>query len=453
MKVAAKEDKPMKTVKQYSRKLSSEVIGQFLEIAEDFGKTKNYVHKRFSGIKSLNMLGTGYDVMAAMRKSGLRQQLNCPSTYFDCAVLDAARDIKSVWALLRLDLRKIVEKNNNLTVDEKRYIYYIFDHDNLYYSVLNRKTTDSLNPKFQELGVNRLNNLIRRMTRKHKPNIEVISKNYNIFKAAPNGYRYDDNGIYLASKQKRKRIFIPLRDNRIFLGKVITFLINEDYIELRIPIEVKVKYHEDYVNTVFISIGYNDMFTLSNGNMYGKSLGDFVSPALDDINAKKSQRGKIIGAIAKKKDVGDRKTADRMSANNLGTKKLEEKKRRDRARITGFINTEINRMLKSEKPCKIVIVKKPPRNLSGFNKKTRIRFTGGYDGYIRKKLKSKCSENNILMQEIGVKGIGKLCCTCGSEGSRSGNYFKCDFCQTRILYTLNSAKNIEKTFRMYHGEE
>lgn len=451
--MAAKEDKPMKTVKQYSKKLSKEVISRFIEIAEDFGKVKGYVHKRFSGIKSINMLGTGYDVIAAMRKSGLRQSLNYPSTYFDCAVLDAARDIKSVWAVLRLNLRSLIENDDNLSVDEKRYIYYIFNYDSLYYSVLNRKPINSLNPIFRKLDINRLNNLIRRLTRKYKPNIGANFKNCRTFKAAPNGYKYEDNGIYLASRQKRKRIFVPLRDSRTFSGKVITFFVNDDYIELRVPVEMKVKYRKNYVNVVFVSIGYGDMFTLSNSNVYGRSLNDYISSVLCDISVKRSERGKIIGVAAKKKNSGDIKAADKISANNLGTKKFHRKKRKNKARITGFINAEINRMLKNEKPCKIVTLKKPPQNLTNLNKRTRIGFIGGYDSYIREKLKSKCVQNDISIEEIGVKGVGKFCCVCGKEGSRSGICFKCNFCETRIPYMLNSAKNIEKAFRMYHGEE
>lgn len=54
-------------------------------IASDCSKVKNYAYNRYSGIKSIDKLFPGYEILNEMRAGGMRQQLNLPVVYFETA--------------------------------------------------------------------------------------------------------------------------------------------------------------------------------------------------------------------------------------------------------------------------------------------------------------------------------------------------------------------------------
>lgn len=56
-----------KTIFQYSDVLPDETIDFLKDIANDYGKVKNYIYKRYSGLNSLDKLTPGYDVLNEMR--------------------------------------------------------------------------------------------------------------------------------------------------------------------------------------------------------------------------------------------------------------------------------------------------------------------------------------------------------------------------------------------------
>lgn len=99
-----------KTVLQYSTNLPDETIGELKKIALDYNKVRNYVYSRYSGINSLNKLIPGYTVLNEMRYCGLRQQLNLPVVYYELAIFDALRDIKSMWSNLKDRIAALVKK-------------------------------------------------------------------------------------------------------------------------------------------------------------------------------------------------------------------------------------------------------------------------------------------------------------------------------------------------------
>ena len=118
-----------------------------------------------------------------------------------------------------------------------------------------------------DIDVEHLNNLLRRLTRKYLSKPEAGST--ECFSMTPSGYTYKSGAICLASRTAGKRIPLPLKDSKI-CDRQIRVCIKKDYVALAIPLETKIRKHRDYASTVYIHIGYQDMFTLSNGNVYGQ---------------------------------------------------------------------------------------------------------------------------------------------------------------------------------------
>lgn len=442
-----------KTIWQYSEPLSGETLEFLRGIAQDYCKIKNYTYKRYSGIRSLDRLTPVFDIMSELRHSGIRTQLGLPSAYFDPAIVDAAADIKGMWGMLKNKLGTLITANENLSEEDRIYLRTVMRLDRIYAAVLRREEYEM--PKKAEgfdIDIERLNNLLCRLTRKYLTKPEAVSTDY--FSIAPSGYTYRDGAIYVSSRTPGKRVRIPLKDDQI-CSRQIRLYVKEDYAAIALPVETKIRKHKDYSNTVYIHIGYQDMFTLSDGTVYGQSLGSMTSAETQRLTDKNRERARMRTVYQQSIKSDDRKKADSMEINNLGTRKYDSRKQRERAKTETFINTEINRMLASEKPCRIVITRPVTINKTKFaSKSSNRKMTRSFNGYIRDRLSYKCRINSIELVEINSKGTGSKCSECGAEGKRTQDGFQCPECGYESAISINGAKNIELKYKIkYSGKK
>lgn len=431
-----------KTVWQYSETLPKDTMEFLKGIALDYSKIKNYTYKRYSGIKSLGRLTPVFDIMSEVRHSGIRTQLGLPSAYFDPAIIEAVADIKGMWGMLKNKIGTLITANETLSDEDRIYLRTVLKLDKIYAAVLCHENYEM--PKKAEgldIDAERLNNLLRRLTRKHLAKPKTGST--DCFSIAPSGYAYRDGAICIASRTAGQRIPLPLKDDRI-CDRQIRICIKKDYAALAIPVETKIRKHKDYGSTVYIHIGYQDMFTLSNGNVYGQSLGGMTSQETQRLTEKNKGRAKMRTAYRHSMESGDSKRADSIESNNLGTEKYDRRKEKERAKTQTFINTEINRMFAAEKPERIVITKSVTVGKTKLPSKSANRkITRNFNGYIRERLSYKCRLHSIELVEINSKGTGVICSCCGAEGKRQPDGFWCPDCGYKAAISLNSAKNIE----------
>ncbi len=434
-----------KTIWQYSETLPESTMEFLRGIALDYSKVKNYVYKRYSGIKSLGRLTPVFDIMSEVRHSGIRAQLGLPSAYFDPAIIEAVADIKGMWGMLKKRIGTLITVNENLGDADRIYLRTVLKLDKIYAAVLCHEQYEM--PRKAEkldIDVEHLNNLLRRLTRKYLSKPEAGST--ECFSMTPSGYTYKSGAICLASRTAGKRIPLPLKDSKI-CDRQIRVCIKKDYVALAIPLETKIRKHRDYASTVYIHIGYQDMFTLSNGNVYGQSLGDMTSLETQRLTVKNKERAVMRAAYRQSVESGDRERAGSIESNNLGTQKYDRRKEKERSKTQSFINTEINRMFASEKPQRIVITKPITINKTKLPSKTANRnMTRNFNGYVRERLAYKCRLNAIELVEINSKGTGVLCSCCGAEGVRRPDGFRCPSCGYQASLSLNGAKNIESKY-------
>ncbi len=377
-----------KTVWQYSEILPEETMEFLRGIALDYNKVKKYTYKRYSGIKSLGRLTPAFDIMSEVRHSGIRTQLGLPSAYFDPAIIEAVADIKGMWGMLKNKLGMLITANEHLSDVDKLYLRTILKLDKIYAAVLNHEKYE-MPKKTQglEIDIEHLNSFLCRLTRKYLTKPESDSTDH--FSIAPSGYAYREGAIFIASRNAGQRIAIPLKDDHL-CNRQIRLCIRKDYAALAIPVETKIKKHEDYKNTVFIHIGYQDMFTLSNGNIYGQSLGGMTSIETQRLTDKNRERAKVRAVYQQSIESGDMEKVDSIITNNFGTEKYNKYKEKERAKTQTFINTEINRMLAAEKPKRIVITKPVTIGKTKLSSKSANRkMTRSFNGYIRERLSYK----------------------------------------------------------------
>ena len=423
-----------KTVRQYNKvPLSAEDMQRLLDIATDYNKIKNYVYDRYGGIKSLSKLYPGYTVQNEMTASGLRMELAMPSVYFYLAVFDALSDIKSQWASIKLNILRRVGKDRKFSAEEKHYLRFLLKSPNGFEAVLNQKSIQlpmEMQANYQEVAENvdtkRLNRYLCRQVR--KCHVKLHSNVADGFSIAERAYRYADHGIYISTKQNRKRIFVLLTDsNRYKKQLYIKLYPEEKNIEIIAAVSVRVHLCEDYTNQVGVAFGLYTMLTTHEGHAYGERFGDYQMEYADWLRKQ--------GA-----------SYQQNRADNPGRKKYQAKKRRMEEHLHSYINHELNCFFIAEKPHIVYFVKMPGTMVGGstlgFHKRINNSLALWQRGYIKKRLIQKCREKSVLFEEVLGKDISNECSSCGAAGSKKDGMFICGVCGCCIAEKTNTARNI-----------
>lgn len=425
-------DKICKTVHQFNRDpIPEDTMKKLLAIAADCCKVKNYVYNRYSGIGSLSKLYPGYTIQNEMTASGLRESLGLPSVYFYLAIFDALGDIKGQWVRVKAKVQGLVGKNEHFTPEEKHYLRFLLKVGNAFDAVLNQNPIVLKKPvqvQYELLaeGVDtqKLHYYLCRKVRKYLVKLHTdIDDGFSISERA---YRYGDHGIYLATKENRKRVFIPLTDNNRYSAQLYVKLYPEqNALVIHAPVRVTVRKHEDYTNQVGLAMGMTVMLTTDEGRQYGEKFGDYQMEYADWIRSQMSNY-------------------HRNRDSNPGRKKHTAKKQRYEERLHSYINQELNRFFREEKPEIVYLPRLPASQSGGVNKKINNAAVLWQRGYIRKRMEQKCREGSVKICEVFGKGISLECSRCGAEGRKEKGRFYCPSCGFSSEDRVNAARNAKK---------
>ncbi|MCM1124304.1 MAG: transposase [Eubacterium sp.] len=422
-----------KAVHQYnSAPLDREDMDRLLEIARDCMVVRNHVYQRYGGIGGLGKLYPGYTVQNEMTASGLREKLELPTVYFYPAVFNALRDIKTQWTQVKGNIYSAINKNERFTPADKHYLRFAVKVDGCFENILKGKPIrippemeaqyESILAELQGDGEERRKNLNRYLCRQVRKKLHKLhTEKFLYFSVAERGYRYGTEkcgdgtkrqGIFLTTKERRKRFFVPLTDTNAYSGMLdIRLKPEQDGLEIVASVFIRIRKHIDYINEIGISLGLWNMITTSTGHTYGRQFGE-MQKAVFECAASEARREKLVAALK------------------------------------NYVNREINRMFAEEKPGKIYMVKLP-RNPS-------VSGTGqnGYllrlwrKGYVTERLEWKSRQNSVEIVEVLGKGIGSECSACGAETSpdkgrdkdRYGG-FRCPVCGYEEDRKVNTARN------------
>lgn len=410
------------------------------DIAADYCKVKNYVYQRYGGINSLPKLYPGYTVQNEMSKCGLRAQLNMPSVYFYLAIFDAIGDIKTQWTQVKSKVLANISRNQQLTPDECHYLRFVLKVSGCMEAILSgevyslpqelQKRRDEL---VAEVDPHKLDHYLRRQVRRHLRKLHTDSANG--FSVTERAYRYGDHGIYISTKKKRERLYIPLTDNNQYKRQLFVRLYPEQAkVEIQAPVDVRIRKLAGYDRQIGLAAGMFVMFTTDAGHCYGEDYYQYHSQLAEWI------RFQSIQYNSNKLD-------------NPGRKKYYAKKKRLDAGLHTYINQEINRLLKTEKP-KIIYIPKPPLNSQpGPVKQINQSVSLWQRGYIRARLEQKCREQSIRIVEVPGKDISSQCSECSCAGTRNRGMFQCKTCGYQIEEKINTAKNIKKRGLLQWSQE
>ena len=418
---------------------------------------KNYVWSRYSGIGSLLKQSGWFIRDELIQKDLLSNKIT--KTLSRVAIEKSASTIKSNWTTTKKKVKRAIAQNENLTKDDKRYLFLCLKHTPTLYNILNYRkvdyTTDYL--KDLKIDVHRLNNLLRRYIRRYKTKSHTNKANViltsNIYK-----FNSNDNTFMFSGKAKNSRIEATLIGNVPKLKGTLELVKNQktNQYYLHVPLDriIAKKNMTDESEMLGLDVGITDLITLSNGSVYGANSAELFYTLSDNlVNKNRSrlfaykrelEKRILIEQDISKKVILEQKLKN-LENNNLGSKKRISKISKYKSRIASHINCELNKMVKEEDIEEIV---REDLNWSSkkknISRKQRNRFSTWSKGLLLERLSVKLAEKGIKETIVNPAYTSQVCCKCNHLGDRKGKEFKCSNCNLSIDADFNASIIIKK---------
>ena len=419
---------------------------------------KNYVWSRYNGIGSL-LKQSGWTIRDELIQKDLLSK-NITKTLSRVAVEQSAATIKSNWTTTKKKVKKAIAQNENLTKDDKHYLYLCLKHTPTLYNILNYKKVDYATDCLKDLkvDVHRLNNLLRRYIRRYKTKSYTNKANVIL---TSNLYKFDlNNNIFsFTGKKKNSKVTITLIGNIPKLKGTLELVKNQksNQYYLHVPLDriIIKKEMTEQSEILGLDVGITDLITLSNGSIYGANSAElFYTLSYNLVNKNRSRlfsyKRQLEERILTENDPSKKSILElklkNLENNNLGSKKRISKISKYKSRIVSHINCELNKMVKEEDIEEIVRedlnwISKKKKNVS---RKQQNRFSTWSKGVLLERLSVKLAENGIKETIVNPAYTSQVCCKCNHLGSRNGKVFKCLNCNLNIDADFNASINTKK---------
>lgn len=432
---------------------------EILLIGEIQRNIKNYVWSRYGGIGSL-LKQSGWTIRDELIQEKLLSN-KIVGILSRAAIEKSAGTIKVNWTNTKKEVKRAIRQNENLSEDDRHYLYLCLKHTPTLYGILNYKKVDYKSEHLKNLKVNvhKLNNLLRRYVRRYQK--KSYTNKTNIILTS-NLYKYKGKGkkFTFSYKNKKTRVEITL-DGHIPNLKSTLELVkdkNSNQYYLHVPLDriTSKKKMNKQSETVGLDVGITDLIMLSNGSVYGANSSKLFYTLSDNlVNKNKSRlwsyKRLLKEKIAEEKDEEKKVKLElklkNLEENNLGYKKRKAKVGRYKSRIFSNINHEINKMIEEEDLREVVredlnwVSKK--KNVS---KKQQNRFSTWTKGALLERLSIKLAEKGIKVTIVNPAYTSQVCCRCNHLGERDGKEFKCSNCNLKIDADFNASINIKKRY-------
>ena len=418
---------------------------------------KNYVWSRYSGIGSL-LKQSGWTIRDELIQEDLLSK-KITKTFSRTAIEKSASTIKSNWTRTKKSVKKAIAQNENLTEDDKHYLFLCLKHTPTLYNILNYKKIDYTTDYFKDLkvDVHRLNNLLRRYIRRYKTKAHTNKANV-ILPSSLYKFNPSNNEFTLTGKKRNSKVKITLIGNVPKLKGTLELVKNQksNQYYLHVPLDriINKKKMTDESEILGLDVGITDLITLSNGSIYGANSAELFYNLSDNLVNKnrsrlfsykqKLEKRIVIEQDQSKKSILEQKLRN-LEENNLGSKKRIAKISKYKSRIASHINCELNKMVKEEDIQEIV---REDLNWSSKKKnvsrKQRNRFVTWSKGVLLERLSVKLAENGIKETIVNPAYTSQVCCKCNHLGNRKGKEFKCLNCSISIDADFNASINIKE---------
>ena len=358
-----------------------------------------------------------------------------PVRYWKICLSHVIGNIKTWLENIKKLIRKATYNNSNLSSEDRHYIYTVLESSEYLENVLRRKKlSDYLYDKFK-INHKKLNNLIRRYFRRYKNKIPYSKKN-NFLILDSGLYKYKDGFLKISTLNKGKRIEFKMKDERVFKGNLLTVFGTK-------KIESKTIFENE--NSIAIDKGYKKLIATDKNTFYGTEYSSLNKFFIDKQVKKLKNRNRLFQVAQRHKEKGNSKKVENIFKNNLGRIKQNRFSKKIRKRSENYINKEVNNFFEAEKPTEII---KEDLTWETYKNKKKKGFKNQIKhwekGILDKSIKWKALKKNIKITNINPAYTSQVCHICNNFGTRNGENFSCQCCQTKMDADVNAAHNIRK---------
>ncbi len=337
-----------------------------------------------------------------------------------------------IWRVTLSDALNDIKANREAA--KEKVIRYIF-----------RNVDDKDKPKelFKKLKNDWVNDsYLRRLMRKYWKHGKNHTKDQIVLE--PGSYKCfshnNKNYLEVISLIRRKRIAIPIGTNFSITGQ-IRLILRDKRVEIHYTID-NTDGHVCGDKEIGIDKGYTEAFVDSEGDFYGKGLGEVLSKEPDYLKIKYQRRNKIKAVLGKLEQKNPKKVK-RIRKNNLGRKKLNRRSQLHQAKVKTIVFTAVNGVVDK---AKIIVCEDLTKTFKSKNlgKNTNRRLSGWVKGLMAKAINIVASLRGSRVVQVNAAYTSQTCSKCGCLGKRTGDTFHCaSGCGAVMQADLNAAINVK----------
>lgn len=455
-----------KDVKYHSDTLDKQVFDQLIETCDSREGCRNYFYSRFSGIEYMDNLKFRdiRDYLLTNEKDEMKK-FHIPSRTWKMELSETITNIKSMWSNTANEIKTYIRDNENLSDEDRHYLYYILKSNKLWAQALKTQTVNET----KKLAVIQISSdkkyllkLLCRYTRKAKPKISH-STELKSMQLDTQMYSLDHGHLSIQTNKSRKRVHVDLKTKVSLTHGNIRIVLDKQNRKLTVHRCIYIP-----PNTTLITIknelgfdkGYTVMLSCSSDHEYGECLGDLLSSASKFVNEKNKKRNQYHSDLRKlKKKLENKHLTDKernvinekfshIEQINLSNKSYNRKRNRDKEIIRSYVNHEIKRMILTEKPSIIALEDltfqsdSPKDKGKNFNRK----MSTWIKGYIDERINYYAQLYDIKIVYVSAAYTSQFCAKCGARlEKRIGEHHEIGVCPNcgYINANTNAAKQVE----------
>jgi len=244
--------------------------------------------------------------------------------------------------------------------------------------------------------------------------------------------KHFDYWVSIATLEKRKPVYIPLKSNTYaenLDGKFLNFIqVNEKDNDIEIRLVKELNKKEECIpqtDILAIDIGLNPLFATDKGDLFGRYFKDY----LIQLDAKITKRMQYL----QKNDIKP-----------LKDKKYKELVQKFRDFLKSEINRIFNRIIDLYKP-KVIVLEKLDFRSPELSKRLNRLISNFGKRYINEKIERLKQFYGIEVIFINPAYTSQECSSCGyidKENRKDTHIFECKVCGNKINAQVNGARNI-----------
>jgi putative transposase len=350
------------------------------------------------------------------------------------AAKDAYDTMVKYWVSIAEDVRPLVYRKRNWTDEMCHYAFWLLVYPKhvaaLYARATPMPTTFEI-PKSERSAVVKIiarevRKCVVRLPRVQEARSMVLDAEMYAVTVSATGRQQ----IAVMGFTPGKRIMIPLLGTGPISGNIrVVMEPGARTCEIHTVFNLKVPSDPPGSEDAAVDIGQSEVFTDDHGKRYGKQFGEFLARASKIDLDKGRKRGKLHAVRKKALARGDKAKARRIKKNNLGYKKLHNRRRKHQAECARLVNTAYNQFLRHRKPRRFAQERLDFRG-KGKSKEISRRTVEMRNRIINERSHFKASAAGSCRERVNPAYSSQLCPRCGDvhPKNRNGDKFVCLFC-------------------------